>query len=45
MAVLQLQPVGSEIWTYEGSTVSFYGFPFPTRMSVISDLVLYAQDA
>jgi len=33
--VVQLQPVGYGIWTYEGSTVSFYGFPFPTRMCVI----------
>ena len=31
----QLQQVGEEIWTYEGSTVSFHGFPFPTRMTVI----------
>ena len=31
----QLQPVGEEIWIYEGSTVSFYGFPFPTRMTVV----------
>lgn len=31
----QLQQVGDEIWTYEGSTVRFLGFPFTTRMSVI----------
>jgi len=31
----QLQQIGEEIWTYEGSTVSFHGFPFPTRMTVI----------
>jgi hypothetical protein len=30
-----LHNVGTQIWTYEGSTVSFYGFPFPTRMTVI----------
>jgi hypothetical protein len=32
---MPLKPIADEIWTYEGSTVSFYGFPFPTRMSVI----------
>ncbi len=30
-----LQQIGEDIWIYEGSTVSFYGFPFPTRMTVI----------
>jgi hypothetical protein len=34
-AALQLQQVDSDIWTYDGSTVSFYGFPFPARMSVV----------
>lgn len=32
---MQLEPVGRNIWTYEGGEVSFYGFPFPTRMTVI----------
>jgi hypothetical protein len=31
----QLHQVGSEIWIYDGSTVSFYGFPFSTRMTVV----------
>lgn len=31
----QLQHIGEEIWIYEGAIVSFYGFPFPTRMTVI----------
>lgn len=31
----KLLKISSEIWIYEGSTVSFYGFPFPTRMTVI----------
>lgn len=31
----QLHRVENEIWTYDGSTVNFYGFPFPTRMTVI----------
>ncbi len=32
---MQLQPVADELWIYEGGTVSFYGFPFPTRMCVV----------
>jgi hypothetical protein len=32
---VQLKKVGDEIWIYEGSIVSFYGFPFPTRMTVV----------
>ena len=32
---MQLRKVGSEIWVYEGSEVDFYGFPFPTRMTVV----------
>jgi hypothetical protein len=32
---MQLKSLGDSIWIYEGSTVSFYGFPFPTRMTVI----------
>lgn len=32
---MQLQQVAEALWIYEGSTVSFYGFPFPTRMSLI----------
>jgi len=31
----QLQKIGQEIWVYDGSTVNFHGFPFPTRMTVI----------
>lgn len=31
----QLRQIGDEIWTYEGSEVCFYGFPFPTRMTVV----------
>lgn len=33
--MLQLKQIGNEIWTYEGSKVNFYGFPFPTRMTII----------
>jgi hypothetical protein len=32
---MQLQQLAEDLWIYEGSRVSFYGFPFPTRMSVI----------
>jgi hypothetical protein len=32
---MQLHQVAEDLWTYEGSRVSFYGFPFPTRMSVV----------
>lgn len=32
---MALNQVGNEIWIYEGTTVSFYGFPFPTRMTVV----------
>lgn len=31
----QLKPAGKDIWIYDGSIVSFYGFPFPTRMTII----------
>lgn len=31
----QLNPVGDNIWTAEGPVVSFFGFPYPTRMAVI----------
>ncbi len=30
-----LQPFGTDIWTAEGPVVSFYGFPYPTRMVAI----------
>ena len=44
----QLQQIGEEIWVYEGTTVSFYGFPFPTRMTVIrlrnSDLWIHSPE-
>ena len=29
-----LEQVGDEIWIAEGEPVSFYGFPYPTRMAV-----------
>lgn len=32
---MQLQQIGKDIWIYDGTTVNFYGFPFPTRMTVI----------
>ena len=31
----QLKQFGEDIWTYDGSEVKFYGFPFTTRMTVI----------
>jgi hypothetical protein len=44
----QLHQVGKEIWIYEGSTVSFYGFPFSTRMTVVrlenGDLWLHSPE-
>jgi hypothetical protein len=30
-----LQPFGPNIWVVEGPVVSFYGFPYPTRMVLI----------
>ena len=33
--VTQPRHIGSDIWIYEGSPVRFYGFPFPTRMTVV----------
>lgn len=30
-----LEPFGSDIWVVEGPVVSFYGFPYPTRMVLI----------
>jgi hypothetical protein len=32
---MQLQQIADALWIYEGGSVSFYGFRFPTRMSVI----------
>lgn len=32
---MQLKEVDKNIWTYEGSTVNFHGFPYSTRMTVI----------
>ncbi|MFW5723965.1 MAG: DUF4336 domain-containing protein [Halochromatium sp.] len=32
---MQLNQVGDEIWTYDGCEVDFYGFTFPTRMTVV----------
>lgn len=31
----RLDRFGTDIWTAEGSTVSFYGFPYSTRMAII----------
>jgi hypothetical protein len=30
-----LQEFGPEIWMADGPVVSFYGFPYPTRMAVV----------
>jgi len=30
-----LEQVGEELWIAEGEPVSFYGFPYPTRMAVV----------
>ena len=30
-----LQPIGDRIWIADGPTVSFYGFPYPTRMAIV----------
>jgi len=32
---VRLKQIGNGIWIYQGSTVNFYGFPFPTRMTVV----------
>jgi hypothetical protein len=32
---MQLQQISDNLWIHEGESVSFYGFSFPTRMSVI----------
>lgn len=32
---MALQSIGEEIWIADGPVVSFYGFPYPTRMAVI----------
>jgi hypothetical protein len=32
---MQLKEVDKNIWTYEGSTVNFHGFPYSTRVTVI----------
>jgi hypothetical protein len=32
---MPLQPIADEIWIAEGPDVSFYGFPYPTRMAVV----------
>lgn len=32
---MYLKEIDKNIWIYDGSTVSFYGFPFTTRMTVI----------
>ena len=39
----RLIPFGPDIWIAEGSVVSFFGFPYPTRMAVIrlSDRTLF----
>ncbi|HEX3810651.1 MAG TPA: DUF4336 domain-containing protein [Rhizomicrobium sp.] len=30
-----LEPLGTDIWIAEGPVVSFFGFPYPTRMALI----------
>ena len=30
-----LEQIGDEIWIVEGEPVSFYGFPYPTRMAIV----------
>ncbi|KKJ78414.1 hypothetical protein WH95_03770 [Kiloniella litopenaei] len=30
-----LKPIGQDIWIADGPSVSFYGIPFPTRMTVV----------
>lgn len=30
-----LQPVDENIWIYDGSTVSWYGMPYTTRMTIV----------
>jgi hypothetical protein len=32
---MALQHIGEEIWIADGPKVSFYGFPYPTRMAVV----------
>lgn len=32
---MQLEQFAENIWIYEGAKIKFYGFPFPTRMTVI----------
>ena len=32
---MRLEPIGDAIWLAEGETVSFYGFPYPTRSVII----------
>ena len=31
-----LQPIAEDLWLAEGPVVSFYGFPYPTRMVLAS---------
>jgi Domain of unknown function (DUF4336) len=44
-----LRALGPEIWVAEGKIVSFYGFPYPTRMAVIrltsGDLFVWSPTA
>lgn len=32
---MTLERIGEEIWIADGPTVSFFGFPYPTRMAVV----------
>jgi len=32
---MRLDNIGDEIWIADGPTVSFYGFPYPTRMALV----------
>jgi|GEM_PF-20873 len=34
-APMRIEPVDDEIWLAEGAVVSFYGFPYPTRMVLV----------
>lgn len=44
-----LKPLGENIWLVDGPRISFYGMPFPTRMTVIrlvnGDLLLHSPSA
>jgi hypothetical protein len=35
MSLRQLQSIGTDIWLAEDPSVSFLGFPYPTRMAIV----------